>query len=90
VKAVASSGGRKVEYSSLCAPFDSNADHILIEAWRKLSKPEEEMRVKLGLDNTITGRVMVSRIGVPFASESRWERHGQRQHQKTDRLAKKG
>jgi hypothetical protein len=81
MKAIASCEKNSVSYSSLCAPLESNADHVLIEAWRKLGKPAGSMTVKLDSIHEITGKVSVSRIGVPYASESRWirgRRNGQR------------
>lgn len=75
MKATAQSGDKRVEYQSLCAPFESNADCVIIEAWRKLDKPDGEIKVRLGIKNDITGKVRVSSIGVPYPSESRWVRH---------------
>lgn len=73
MKAKAFCVGKSADYTSLCAPFESNADHVLIEAWRKLDKPSDQIKVKLGTSEII-GKVRVSSIGVPYASESRWIR----------------
>ena len=81
MKATASHGDASVSYSTLCAPFESNADHVLIEAWRKLDKPSGTITVKIDTFNEIAGKVSVSKIGVPYASDSRWvrsRRSGQR------------
>lgn len=75
MKATAQCGSATVQYTSLCAAFESNADHVLIEAWTKLGKPSGEMTVWLGATNQIIGKVKTSRIGVPFACESEWVRH---------------
>ena len=85
MKACASCGDIKAEYNSLCAPFESNADHVLIEAWRVLNKPAGMITVKIPPNSEITGKIRVSSIGVPYASESKWVRSksGQRQHQTT-------
>lgn len=74
MKATAQCGGTTTQYTSLCAAFESNADHVLIEAWTKLGKPEGDIKVWLG-NNEVSGRVKLSRIGVPFACESNWVRH---------------
>lgn len=87
VKAQASTSKGSVSYTSLCAAFESNADHILIEAWRKLGMPDEQISVLIGT-STVTGSIRKSRTGAVYASESRWI-SGQREHPKANKLANK-